>query len=105
MTEEKKLFEEISKLSTEQKNPNSVNIDMQSTEEILSIINNEDKKVAGIISGQLEKISQAAVIFADDKFDPGFRCVRMIDWHLRTDIVHDTGVLGILADIVQLGRL
>ncbi|MDA3861305.1 MAG: N-acetylmuramic acid 6-phosphate etherase [Melioribacteraceae bacterium] len=59
MTEEKKLFEEISKLSTEQKNPNSVNIDMQSTEEILSIINSEDKKVPLAVEQEIQYIAKA----------------------------------------------
>ena len=38
-SDEKKLFDEISKLSTEQKNPRSINIDKLPTEEILKIIN------------------------------------------------------------------
>ncbi len=59
MTEEKKLFDEISKLSTEQKNPNSVNIDMQSTEEILSIINNEDKNVPLAVEQEIPYIAKA----------------------------------------------
>ncbi len=59
MTEGKKLFDEISKLSTEQKNPNSVNIDMQSTEEILSIINNEDKNVPLAVEQEIPYIAKA----------------------------------------------
>ena len=59
MTEEKKLFDEISKLSTEQKNPNSVNIDIQSTEEILSIINNEDKNVPLAVGQEIPYIAKA----------------------------------------------
>lgn len=59
MTEEKKLFDEISKLSTEQKNQNSVNIDMQSTEEILSIINSEDKNVPLAVEVELPYIAKA----------------------------------------------
>jgi N-acetylmuramic acid 6-phosphate etherase len=59
MTDEKKLFDEISKLSTEQKNPNSVNIDMQSTEEILSIINNEDKNVPLAVEAEIPYIAKA----------------------------------------------
>jgi len=59
VTEEKKLFDEISKLSTEQKNPNSVNIDIQSTEEILSIINNEDKNVPLAVEREIPYIAKA----------------------------------------------
>lgn len=65
MTEEKKLFDEISKLSTEQINPNSKNIDMQSTEEILSIINNEDKKVALAVEKEISYIAQAVDVIIE----------------------------------------
>ncbi|MCF6269049.1 MAG: N-acetylmuramic acid 6-phosphate etherase [Melioribacteraceae bacterium] len=59
MTKEKRLFDEISKLSTEQKNPNSVNIDIQSTEEILAIINNEDKNVPTAVEAEIPYIAKA----------------------------------------------
>lgn len=59
MTEEKKLFAEISKLSTEQRNPNSVNIDIQSTEEILTIINNEDKNIPLAVEKEIPYIAKA----------------------------------------------
>jgi N-acetylmuramic acid 6-phosphate etherase len=65
MTEEKKLFNEISKLSTEQKNPNSVNIDIQSTEEILTIINNEDKKVPLAVETEIPYIAKAVDAIVD----------------------------------------
>ncbi len=65
MTEEKKLFDEISKLSTEQKNPNSVNIDIQSTEEILSIINNEDKNVPLAVEQEIPYIAKAVDAIVD----------------------------------------
>jgi N-acetylmuramic acid 6-phosphate etherase len=65
MTEEKKLFDEISKLSTEQKNPNSVNIDIQSTEEILSIINNEDKNVPLAVEQEIPYIAKAVDVIVD----------------------------------------
>jgi N-acetylmuramic acid 6-phosphate etherase len=65
MIEEKKLFDEISKLSTEQKNPNSVNIDIQSTEEILSIINSEDKKVPFAVETEIPYIAKAVDAIVD----------------------------------------
>ncbi len=65
MTEEKKLFDEISKLSTEQKNPNSVNIDMQSTEEILTIINDEDKNVPIAVEQEIPYIAKAVDVIVD----------------------------------------
>ncbi len=58
-SEQRRIFEEISKLSTEQKNPNSVNIDKQSTEAILHIINNEDKNVPLAVEAEIPYITQA----------------------------------------------
>lgn len=53
------LFNEISKLNTEQVNPNSINIDISSTSEILRIINNEDKTVAYAVEKELPFIEKA----------------------------------------------
>ncbi len=55
----KKLFAEISKLSTEQRNPNSMDIDARSTEEILRIINNEDKRVPFAVEEEIPQITLA----------------------------------------------
>lgn len=63
--ESEKLFIEISKLSTEQRNPASINIDKQSTEEILRIINNEDKKVAYAVETEIPYIAKAVDIIVD----------------------------------------
>lgn len=65
MTEEKILFDEISKLSTEQINPNSKNIDIQSTEEILSIINNEDKNVPLAVEKEIPYIAKAVDVIVE----------------------------------------
>ncbi len=59
MSDSKKLFEEISSLSTEQRNANSMNIDMESTQGILKIINNEDKTVPFAVEKELPYIEQA----------------------------------------------
>ena len=59
MTEEKRIFEELSKISTEQRNPDSLNIDKQSIEEILTIINNEDKKIAFAVEKEIPYITKA----------------------------------------------
>lgn len=53
------LFNEISKLNTEQVNPNSVNIDIAPTSEILKIINDEDKTVAFAVEKELPFIEIA----------------------------------------------
>jgi len=65
VTEEKKLFEEISKLSTEQVNLNSKNIDLQSTEEILTIINNEDKNVPLAVEKEIPYIAKAVDVIVE----------------------------------------
>lgn len=64
--EKNNLFDEISKLATEQRNPNSMDIDARSTAEILKIINNEDKLVPLAVEKELPYIEQAveAVVYA-----------------------------------------
>jgi N-acetylmuramic acid 6-phosphate etherase len=53
------LFQQLQKLSTEQRNPLSMDIDARSIPDILSIINAEDKKVALAVETQLPYIAQA----------------------------------------------
>jgi N-acetylmuramic acid 6-phosphate etherase len=55
----KELFKEITELTTEQRNPNSMDIDARSTTEILTIINNEDKKVAHAVEKEIPYIAEA----------------------------------------------
>ena len=55
----KSLFNEISNLTTEQRNPNSMDIDARSTKEILEIINNEDKIVALAVEKEIPYIEKA----------------------------------------------
>lgn len=57
-----KLFNEISKLNTEQVNPNSINIDISSTEDILKIINTADSLVAQAVADEIKSITQAVDI-------------------------------------------
>jgi len=65
VTEQKKLFDEISKLSTEQVNSNSKNIDLQTTAEILKIINDEDKKVPLAVEKELPYIAKAVDVIVE----------------------------------------
>lgn len=54
----------IKKISTENRNPNTTNIDTASTIEILKMINNEDKSVASAVEislSQIEKVVDKAV--------------------------------------------
>lgn len=60
-----KLFEEISKLSTEQRNAKSMNIDTASTSEILKIINEEDKSVPKAVAKELPYIEKAVNVIVD----------------------------------------
>jgi len=59
MNDAKKLFEQLSTLTTEKRNPKSMNIDMESTLGILEIINNEDKTVPLAVEKELPYIEQA----------------------------------------------
>lgn len=56
------LFDEISGLSTEQRNTSSMDIDARSTREILEIINDEDKTVAYAVEKEIPYIEQAVEI-------------------------------------------
>ncbi len=58
----KSLFNEISKLTTEQRNPNSMDIDALSTREILNMINNEDKTIAFAVEKEIPYIEQAVEV-------------------------------------------
>lgn len=53
------LFNEISNLATEQRNPKSTNIDFLSTQEILKIINEEDKLIPQAVEKELPYIEKA----------------------------------------------
>ena len=61
-TDSRSLFEEISKLTTEQRNPRSMEIDIKSTAEIIKIINDEDKLVPYAVEQELPYIEQAVEI-------------------------------------------
>ncbi len=56
------LFDEIINLSTEQINPETKNIDLASTQEILYLINKEDKKVPEAVEYEIPYIEQAVEI-------------------------------------------
>ncbi|MFN4111024.1 MAG: N-acetylmuramic acid 6-phosphate etherase [Ignavibacteria bacterium] len=68
----KKVFEEIQGLLTEQRNPNSMDIDSKNTLEILKIINEEDKKVPFAVEKEIPYIAQA-VEFVVESFKQGGR--------------------------------
>jgi N-acetylmuramic acid 6-phosphate etherase len=51
------LFDEVSKLSTEQRNPASIKLDELDTTAILTLINDEDAKVAGAVREEIPFIT------------------------------------------------
>ena len=59
------LFKELSKLTTEQRNPHSMDIDARSTDEILKIINDEDKTVPCAVEKELPYIAQAVELIVE----------------------------------------
>jgi len=59
VTGTKELFHQLQKITTEQRNAASANIDAGSVTEILSIINAEDKKVALAVEREIPNIAQA----------------------------------------------
>lgn len=59
------LIKMLNRLSTEQVNENTIDIDRSSALEIVRKINDEDKKVASVVEQKLPEISRAAEIFAD----------------------------------------
>lgn len=59
MSDSKALFEQLKHLTTEERNPASMDIDARTTEEIVRIINSEDKRVAIAVETQIPYVSQA----------------------------------------------
>jgi len=65
MTEEKNLFNKLEKLATEQRNEASMKIDVASAEEIVRIINEEDQKVAKLVSRRADVIAEAVELISE----------------------------------------
>jgi N-acetylmuramic acid 6-phosphate etherase len=59
------LFDELKNLITEKRNPNSMDIDSKSIEDILRIINNEDKNVPYVVEKEIPFIKQAIEIIVN----------------------------------------
>jgi N-acetylmuramic acid 6-phosphate etherase len=62
VTDQKKLFDQLTRLSTEQRNPASMDIDARSIGDALRIINSEDKKIALAVEGEIPYIIKAVEI-------------------------------------------
>lgn len=61
----KKLFDELKNIITEQRNPDTMDIDSKSTQEILVAINNEDRKVAPIVADEISYIAKGVEMIAE----------------------------------------
>jgi len=61
----KSVFDEIKNLITEQRNPNTMDIDSKSTVEILEIINSEDQRVATIVKEEIPYIAKAVDLIVE----------------------------------------
>jgi N-acetylmuramic acid 6-phosphate etherase len=57
--QQRKLYEELKNLTTEQRNPRTVGIDLAPTDEILGLMNTEDRRVADVIHKALPDIARA----------------------------------------------
>ncbi len=68
------LFNELQRLSTEQRNPRSMGIDLAETREILEIINAEDHLVPEAVKAEIPYIGQAVEIIVD-AFKKGGRLI------------------------------
>jgi N-acetylmuramic acid 6-phosphate etherase len=63
--DKKLLFEQLKNLSTEQRNPASMEIDSKSIPEILEIINTEDKKIPFAVERELPYIAKAVELVVE----------------------------------------
>ncbi|MEA3431395.1 MAG: N-acetylmuramic acid 6-phosphate etherase [candidate division WOR-3 bacterium] len=61
----KKLFDELKNIITEQRSPDTMDIDSKSIKEILIAINNEDRKVAPIVADEIPYIAKGVEMIAE----------------------------------------
>lgn len=59
------LFNELLSIATEQRNTNTLSIDIASTTEILTLINNEDKGIPDVVATQIPYIAAAVDILVE----------------------------------------
>jgi N-acetylmuramic acid 6-phosphate etherase len=57
--DQRKIFDELRQLTTEQRNPATARIDLASPQEILSLLNEQDRSVADVVQGAIPSIAQA----------------------------------------------
>lgn len=64
-TPEEQLFDQLKKLDTEQRNPNTRSIDLAAPKEIARLINQEDQSVAAQVEQKLDQIAEAISLTAE----------------------------------------
>ena len=97
---------ELKKIATEQRNPNTMNIDTLSTLEMVKLINEEDHKVAEAVSLVAGQIA-LAVVGVGDRHGVGQRLIQSVagngtDDRLLGCFPHDLG--RCLTDILKVDR-
>lgn len=65
MTETKALFDQLKNLTTEMRNPATMDIDARSITEIITTINREDQRVAKAVEGEIPYIAKAVHVIVD----------------------------------------
>lgn len=70
----RELFRELEKLDTEQRNPDTREIDLADARKIATLINREDQKVADQVAGKLDRVAEA-IEAVKDAFDRGGRLI------------------------------
>jgi N-acetylmuramic acid 6-phosphate etherase len=65
MSTDQTLFDELKALETEQRNPATLHIDLADARSIVSLINDEDKKVADHVESRIDEISRAVELVKD----------------------------------------
>ena len=59
------MLDNLSKLITEQKNPNSIDIDLKSTEDILRVFHEEDQKAIAAVEAESVSIAQGIALITE----------------------------------------
>ncbi len=74
MSDKQELYNQLKKLETEQKNPETMHIDLADPLEIVRLMNEQDKLVAEYVSSRKEQIAQA-VTYAHEALAQGGRLI------------------------------
>ncbi|WP_246481777.1 N-acetylmuramic acid 6-phosphate etherase [Natronogracilivirga saccharolytica] len=74
MSDSQKLYDQLKKLETEQRNPETLHIDLADPGEIVRLMNEQDKKVAEYVSARKDQIAMA-VDFAHKALAKGGRLI------------------------------